>query len=109
MEIRSIEDFEKHKEELYKLESATINGVYIKNLSSIALETLIYLRKELEVPHVYIYIKDNEEFYYYMEHLEYFEKDKVYFIACSDGIKSSTLCDILRENDIECYWTIKGL
>ncbi|MCS7245503.1 MAG: hypothetical protein N2504_05905 [candidate division WOR-3 bacterium] len=107
MEIRTIEDFEKHKEELYKLESAIINGVYIKNLFSIPLELLIYLRKELEVPHVYIYIKDNEEFYNYMEHLENFKKDEVYLIACSDGIKSSTLCDILRENDIECYWTIR--
>ena len=41
-----------------------------------------------------------------VDELENFDKNNVYFITCSDGIRSSTLCDILRENGIECYLSL---
>ncbi|MEO0202755.1 MAG: hypothetical protein ABIL37_03410 [candidate division WOR-3 bacterium] len=106
MHIKTLEDLEKYKPQLENLEKAIINDVYIENLKLIPLETLIYLRKELKSPHIFIEIKSNDDFFNLLENLEKFQKDNVYFIACSDGIKSSTLCDILRENGIECYWTI---
>ncbi|MEO0144883.1 MAG: hypothetical protein ABIL49_03625 [candidate division WOR-3 bacterium] len=106
MRIESFQDLEKYRDEIEKLDKAIINGVFIENLKAIPIEMLVYLRKHLEIPHIFIEIKSNDEFFSFLENLEKFEKDKVYFIACSDGIRSSTLCDILRENGIECYWTI---
>jgi rhodanese-related sulfurtransferase len=109
MTILSIEDLEKNKEILENLESAEINGVHIKNLKAIPMEMLIYLRKNLKEPYIHIEIKSNDDFFYYIENLEKFDKNHIYFITCSDGIRSSTLCDILRENGIECYWSINHL
>jgi hypothetical protein len=109
MTILSIEDLEKNKEILENLESAEINGVYVKNLKAISMEMLIYLRKNLQKPYIHIEIKSNDDFFYYIENLEEFNKNNIYFITCSDGIRSSTLCDILRENGIECYWSISHL
>jgi rhodanese-related sulfurtransferase len=109
MTILSEKDLEKYKEILENLESAEINGVYIKNLKAIPMEMLIYLRKNLKEPYIHIEIKSNDDFFYYIENLEKFDKNKTYFITCSDGIRSSTLCDILRENGIECYWSINHL
>ncbi len=107
MTILNVEDLEKNKKILESLESAEINGVYIKNLKAIPIEMLIYLRKSLQKSYVHIEIKNNDDFFHYIENLEKFNKNKTYFITCSDGIRSSTLCDILRENGIECYWSIQ--
>ncbi len=109
MHIETLEDLEKFRIELEKMDIAIINDVLIENLRYIPLEMLIYLRKELDIPHIFIHISSNDDFFEYLENIEKFEKDKVYFIACSDGIRSSTLCDILREEGIECYWTIKKI
>ncbi len=102
-----MEDLEKFRIELEKMDRAVINDVLIENLRSIPLEMLIYLRRELDIPHIFIQISSNDDFFEYLENLRKFEKGKVYFVACSDGIRSSALCDILREEGIECYWTIR--
>jgi len=64
MTILSEKDLEKHKKILENLESAEINGVYIKNLKAIPMEMLIYLRKNLKEPYIHIEIKSNDDFFF---------------------------------------------
>ncbi len=101
IEVRSKEDLRK----LSGLKEAVINGVKV-DLSLIDGEVLLYLRKSMPEGSILVDLRNNEVFYEKLENLDAFEKGKTYFLVCERGIKSSTLCEMLRDRGIEAYWSI---